>query len=55
MHMDVELHNAVTLAKEALSASKEAASLAEESKLGELVGANSGDSHSLGLVYAYFH
>lgn len=46
-HMDVELCDVVALAKEALSASKEAASLVEESKIIE---ADSDDSHSLGLV-----
>lgn len=46
-HMDVELCDAVSLAKEALSASKEAASLVEESKLN---GADTDYSHSVGLV-----
>ncbi|KAF3441864.1 hypothetical protein FNV43_RR15779 [Rhamnella rubrinervis] len=46
-HMDVELCDALTLAKEALSASKEAASLAEESKLVEV---DSDDSHSVSLT-----
>lgn len=52
--MDVELCDALTLAKEALSASKEAASLAEESKI---VGVDSDDSHSVRLVscYGLFH
>ena len=49
--MDVELCNVVAIAKKALSASKEAALLAEDSIL---IGADFDDSPSSGLVFFFF-